>query len=165
MICCTKDWLGVVSRCIMGMFLGRYRDLLESLSTGQSKGVFVLRTLTGSEVFFILKLLDATKFVFLSVFTIIETICSKIWVKPPSKNEKTPLPVEVSASLKMSLLKLTISYWLLRGCTENWGKWANSRPQKLLHDAITHKTAKWPKETYYYTFPIRNWIQRTCVVG
>ena len=94
----------------MGMFLRRYRDLLESLSTGQSKGVFVLRTLTGSEVFFILKLLDATKFVFLSVFTIIETICSKIWVKPPSKNEKTPLPVEVSASLKMSLLKLTISY-------------------------------------------------------
>ena len=84
----------------MGMFLGRYRFLLGGLSTGQSKGVLVLRTLTGSEVFFILKHLDVTKFVFLSVFTIIETICSKIWAKPPSKNEKTPLPVEVSASLK-----------------------------------------------------------------
>ena len=84
----------------MGLFLGRYRVLLGSLSTGQSKGVFVLRTLTGSEVFFILKLLDATKYVFLTVFTIIETICSKIWAKPPSKNEKPHLPVEVRASLK-----------------------------------------------------------------
>ena len=42
---------------------------------------------------------------------------------------------------------------------------ANNRPQKLFHDAITHKTAKWPKHTYYYTFPICNWIHRTCDVG
>ena len=41
-----------------------------------------------SGVFFILKHLNATKFVFLSVFTIIEAICPKIWAKPPSKNEK-----------------------------------------------------------------------------
>ena len=60
----------------------------------------------GSEVFFILKHLDATKFVFLSVFTIIERICPKIWAKPPSKNEKRPLPVDVCRS-KTSLLKLT----------------------------------------------------------
>ena len=84
----------------MGLFLGRYRVLLGSLSKGQSKGVFERRTLTGSEVFFILKHIDATKFVFLSVFTIIETICPKIWAKPPSKNEKPHLPVEVRASLK-----------------------------------------------------------------
>ena len=45
---------------------------------GLSKGVFERRTSTGSEVFFILEQLDATIFVFLSVFTIIETICPKI---------------------------------------------------------------------------------------
>ena len=37
---------------------------------------------------FILKHVDATKFVFLIVFTIIETICPNIWAKPLSKNEK-----------------------------------------------------------------------------
>ena len=45
-----------------------------------SKGVFERRTSNGSDVFFILKHLDATKFVFVSVFTIIEAICPKIWV-------------------------------------------------------------------------------------
>ena len=53
-----------------------------------SKGVFERRTSTGSEVFFIFKPLDATKFVFPSVFTIIETICPKLCAKTPSKNEK-----------------------------------------------------------------------------
>lgn len=52
-----------------------------------SKGVFERRPSTGSE---------ATKFAFLSGFIMIETkmetICSKIWAKPPSKNEKRPLP-------------------------------------------------------------------------
>ena len=50
--------------------------------------VFERRASTVSEVFFILKHLDATKFVFLSVFTIVGTKCLKIWAKPPSKNEK-----------------------------------------------------------------------------
>ena len=59
------------------------RKLFEYSTCGRvigslSKGVFERRTPTGSEVFFILKQLDATKFVFLSVFTIIETICPKI---------------------------------------------------------------------------------------
>ena len=49
-----------------------------SLLGSLSNDVFERRTSTGSEVFFILKQLDATKFVFLSVFTIIETICPKI---------------------------------------------------------------------------------------
>ena len=40
-----------------------------------SKGVFERRKSNGSEVLFILKHLDATKFVLLSVFTIIEAIC------------------------------------------------------------------------------------------
>ena len=73
-----------------------------------SKGVFERRTSTGSEVFFILKHLDAPKFVFLSVLTIIETSCPKRWAKPLSKNEKRPLLVDVRRS-KTSLLKFTYS--------------------------------------------------------
>ena len=73
-----------------------------------SKGVFERRTSTGSEVFFILKHLDAPKSVFLSVLTIIETSCPKRWAKPPSKNEKRPLLVYVRRS-KTSLLKFTNS--------------------------------------------------------
>ena len=53
-----------------------------------SKGVFVQSTSNGSDVFFILKHFDASKFVFVSVFTIIEAICPNIWVKPPSKMKK-----------------------------------------------------------------------------
>ena len=34
------------------------------------------------------KLIDSTKFVFLSLFLIIETICRKIWAKIPLKNGK-----------------------------------------------------------------------------
>ena len=62
---------------------------------------------TGSEVFFILKLIDATKFVLLSLFLIIKTICLNIWAKVPLKNEKSPLPVDVCPS-KTTLLKFTI---------------------------------------------------------
>ena len=61
---------------------------------------------TGSEVFFILKLIDATKFVLLSLFLIIKTICLNIWAKVPLKNEKSPLPVDVCPS-KTTLLKVT----------------------------------------------------------
>ena len=78
-----------------------------------SKGVFERRTSTGSEVFFILKHLDAPKFVFLSVLTIIETSCPKRWAKPLSKNEKRPLPVDVRRS-KTSLLKFTIEMGITR---------------------------------------------------
>ena len=60
-----------------------------------SKGVFKRRTSTGSEAFSLLTCLDDIKFVFLSFFTVIEAIWLKIWAKPPSKNEKRPLPVGV----------------------------------------------------------------------
>ena len=53
-----------------------------------SKGVFQQSTSNGSDVFFILKHFDASNFVFVSVFTIIEAICPNIWVKPPSKMKK-----------------------------------------------------------------------------
>ena len=70
------------------------------------KGIFQRRTSTGSEVSSILKRFDATKFVFLSVLTIIDAICQKSLAKPPSPNEKRPLPVDVQRS-KTSLHKLT----------------------------------------------------------
>ena len=68
-----------------------------------SKGVFELLTSTGSDIFSILKYIDNTKIVFLSLFLIIEMICPKIWVKIQLKNEKSPLLVDVRHS-KASLL-------------------------------------------------------------
>ena len=73
-----------------------------------SKGVFELCTSTRSEIFFILKYIDNTKLVFLSLFLSIETICPKIWAKIQLKNEKSPLPVDIRRS-KVSLPKLTIN--------------------------------------------------------
>ena len=70
-----------------------------------SSDVFERRTSTGSEVFSLLTCLDDIKFVFLSFFTVIEAIWLKICAKPPSKNEKRPLPVDVRRS-KTLLLKL-----------------------------------------------------------
>ena len=67
---------------------------------------FERRISIGSGIFFILKHLNAAKFVFLSVFTVIETICPKIWAKSPSKNEKRPPPADVRRS-KTSMLKFT----------------------------------------------------------
>ena len=72
-----------------------------------SSNVFERRTSTGSEVFSLLTCLDDIKFVFLSFFTVIEAIWLKICAKPPSKNEKRPLPVDVRRS-KTLLLKLPI---------------------------------------------------------
>ena len=79
-------------------FAAFYQGVLLLLGS-LSKGVFERRTSTGSVVFFILKYIDATKFVFLSLCLIIETICPQIWPKIPRKNEKSPLPVK-PASLK-----------------------------------------------------------------
>ena len=80
------------------------------------KGVFERRTSTGSEAFFLLTCLDDIKFVFLSFFTITEAIWPKIWAKPPFKNKKKPLPVDVRRS-KTSLLKLPKNYC---GSTNVW---------------------------------------------
>ena len=57
-----------------------------------------------------------TRFVLLSVFTLIETICPKISANALPQNASSPLPVDVRRS-KTSLLKLT------RGCllvTKQW---------------------------------------------
>ena len=80
-------------------------QVVETLVGSLSSDVFERRTSTGSEVFSLLTCLDDIKFVFLSFFTVIEAIWLKIWAKPPSKNEKRPLPVDVRHS-KTLLLKL-----------------------------------------------------------
>ena len=82
--------------------------LLHQILIGSlSKGVFERRTSTESEVFSLLTCLDDIKFVFLSFFTVIEAIWLKICAKPPSKNQKRPLPVDVRRSETL-LLKLPI---------------------------------------------------------
>ena len=83
--------------------ISRSRRAIGSLSSD----VFERCTSTGSEVFSLLTCLDDIKFVFLSFFTVIEAIWLKICAKPPSKNEKRPLPVDVRRS-KTLLLKLPI---------------------------------------------------------
>ena len=79
-----------------------------------SSDVFERRTSTGSEVFSLLTCLDDIKFVFLSFFTVIEAIWLKIWAKPPSKNEKRSLPVDVRHSKRL-LLKLPIVFAFTQG--------------------------------------------------
>ena len=64
------------------------RLCLNFLLGSLSKGGFERRMPTGSKVFFILKHLDAIKFVSLSVFTITETIFAQLCAKPLSKKEK-----------------------------------------------------------------------------
>ena len=63
---------------------------------------------TSSEAFSLLTSLDATKFVSLSAFTLMETNRRRIWAKPMPKNSRSPLPVGKSHS-KTSLLKLSSS--------------------------------------------------------
>ena len=83
------------------------RELLKQLiSKSLSTDVFEQRTSTGSEVFFILKYLDATKFVLLSLFTVVETTCWKIWAKPPPMNGKSLLPVVLRRSNPFCLSSL-----------------------------------------------------------
>ena len=72
-----------------------------------SRDVFGQRTLTGREVFSLLVCLDTTKFVLLSVFSHMQTICQNTWTKPLPKKAKCPLPVDVRRS-ETSLLKLPI---------------------------------------------------------
>ena len=72
-----------------------------------SSDVFERRMSTGSGRFSLLICLDVTKFVLLSVFTLIETICPKICSKSRLKGAKKQLPVDVRRSKKL-LLKLPI---------------------------------------------------------
>ena len=55
-------------------------------------------TSTGSELFSPLKFLDATILVWLSVFTLTETICPRIYSKSGPRSSKSPLPVDMRRS-------------------------------------------------------------------
>ena len=55
---------------------------------------------TGSEPFSLLICLDATKFVLLRVFTVIETICPRICSKSRPRSAKSLFPVDVRRSVK-----------------------------------------------------------------
>ena len=56
--------------------------------------VFEPRTSTRNEPFSILNCLDTAKFVLISVFTLIETICANIFFKITAQECKSPRPVE-----------------------------------------------------------------------
>ena len=104
-----------------------------------SSDVFEPRTSTGSEVFSLLTCLDDIKFVFLSFFTVIEAIWLKICAKPPSKNEKRPLPVGVRRS-KTLLLKLSITKACEAGTKRGWGelRGKNAKPFRYLRTTQTY---------------------------
>ena len=108
-----RTWLSLIStksvfKAFLIILLHSFRQTqctLKWIIGSLSSDVFERRTSTGSEVFSLLTCLDDIKFVFLSFCTVIETIWLKICAKPPSKNEKRPLPVDVRRS-KTLLLKL-----------------------------------------------------------
>ena len=87
----------------------KFKPLYNGRIGSLSSDVFEPRTSTGSEVFSLLTCLDDIKFVFLSFFTVIEAIWLKICAKPPSKNEKRPLPVDVRRSKTLSLKLPTLT--------------------------------------------------------
>ena len=84
-----------------------------------SKGVFERRTSTGSEIFFILKHLDATRFAFLSVFTIIEMICPKFGQNCHQKWKKDHFRLTCVAQKRLCLSLLLLTAPL--GCGDIWG--------------------------------------------
>ena len=66
------------------------KHIIGSLSEGGFEG----RMSTGSETFPLLICLDANKSVLASVFSLIDTICQRIWAKLLTKNAKLLSPVD-----------------------------------------------------------------------
>ena len=91
-------------RGLFSEFYGIDHKLIQSwsgidLTIGSlSKNVFERCTSTGSEPFSLLICLDTTKFVFLSVFSLIKMICPKIWSTSRPKFGISPHPVDVRRS-------------------------------------------------------------------
>ena len=98
----TVEFTGNAFEQTTGILKKQVKQIVGSLSSD----IFELRTSTGSQPFSLLIFLDTTKFVLLSFFTLIETICSNICSKSRIKSAKILLPVDVHRS-KTSLLKLT----------------------------------------------------------
>ena len=68
-----------------------------------SKDVFERRTSNGSESFSLIVCLDDTKFVLFRVFTLIETICPKMWAKPLPKNAKVHFRLTCGSQKRLCL--------------------------------------------------------------
>jgi len=71
--------------------VGRLTQRLDS-------NVFERRTSTVSEPFSLIICLDDTKFVFLTVFTLIEIMYTKVWSKTRLESAKSPFPVDLRGS-------------------------------------------------------------------
>ena len=89
------------------VFMDKYANLWRSYRRRRAKAcdVFEPRTATGSEVFFYLTCLHTTTVTLLSIFSLVETISSKIWERPLSWQAKCSLPFS-SMAQKRRMLKL-----------------------------------------------------------
>ena len=84
--------LNTVMRCLFMLKLKGVTLSAFYCNTGSLSKDGFERCTTGSESLCLLICLDASKLVLLSVFTLIETNCSKICLKSPLKSAKSPFP-------------------------------------------------------------------------
>ena len=84
--------LNTVMRCLLMLKLKGVTLSAFYCNTGSLSKDGFERWTTGSESLCLLICLDASKLVLLSVFTLIETNCSKICLKSPLKSAKSPFP-------------------------------------------------------------------------
>ena len=84
--------LNTVMRCLFMLKLKGVTLSAFYCNTGSLSKDGFERWTTGSESLCLLICLDASKLVLLSVFTLIETNCSKICLKSPLKSAKSPFP-------------------------------------------------------------------------
>ena len=84
--------LNTVMRCLFMLKLKGVTLSAFYCNTGSLSKDGFERWTTGSEFLCLLICLDASKLVLLSVFTLIETNCSKICLKSPLKSAKSPFP-------------------------------------------------------------------------
>ena len=71
------------------LFYYKVRQVLLQSATGITKCAILLQSakgITKCDDYYKVRQYNATKFVLLGFFTLIETIYSKVWARPPSKN-------------------------------------------------------------------------------
>ena len=90
--------------------------------------------------------LDATKFAWLNVFTLIETICPKIFPKSRLKSAKSPLPVDVRRSKTWLVCEQALLIGRAKRCSQTKtsllkfphfpkiGKTSSSKTNQLIRD-------------------------------
>ena len=95
-----------------------------------------------SEAFSLSVCLDASRFSLLSIFTLIQTICPRLWQKPPSKNARSPLPLDVRRS-KTSDVALTGVTSFENSLKKYWLILAKMRIYVLLKQNISASLVPW----------------------